>query len=59
MNGKHSKYIRKKVRQFQYKFVTNLMGNMTFWDRVVFAFRGKYYEPLQNTLNKLQLKDVD
>ena len=48
----------KKIRQAQRKFLTLLISNFTFWDRVKFVFTGNYYKPLQRVYNHLNdLKD--
>ena len=43
----------RKERQIARRFLTGLISNFTFWDRIKFVFTGDYWKPLQRTYNHL------
>jgi hypothetical protein len=56
MRNKVAKYNRKKSRQAGTEFLCLLLGSMTFKERVLFAFTGRYYKVLQRVYKKMRVK---
>lgn len=48
----------KKQKRIIRRFVCEILGNMTFRDRILFVFSGNYLQALERTMRRFRMEDL-